>query len=290
MLRSSIILCCSLLAASASAQEVSFESPEGWAMAYTSTSTFNLGHNPPNAVDLGDMKLSATLSSIPRLSELQQRVGFGGAKDEDLNKSPVFGRIRFGVGLIWDTTLELSWTPPIEISGAQPQGVWGAAISRPVIQGDNLNLGVRLFATTGDVEADVTCSGDRVNTEPYSPGNTVGCIGASKDRLSVDHMGAEAILSYENLKSGITPWFSFASTRVDSSVKIDAPLSSGRELATIRSDGTVQTYSLGFSFNIGERQMISLATSYTPLDVERSTNLGDRDSFWNYSAEFSLFF
>ncbi len=45
------------------------------------------------ALDLGD---------IPRLSDAQQRVGFGGFKNEDLNKSPVFGRLRLALGLPHD--------------------------------------------------------------------------------------------------------------------------------------------------------------------------------------------
>ena len=65
-------------------------SPEGWAMAFMNASAQNLGQKPPRSVNIGDVSISAELSSIPYLSKEQQRIGFGGSKDEDLNKTPVF--------------------------------------------------------------------------------------------------------------------------------------------------------------------------------------------------------
>ena len=66
-------------------QEVDFSSPEGWGMAFMTTSSQNLGQMPPHSVNIKDISISAELSSIPRLSKEQQKIGFGGFKDEDLN-------------------------------------------------------------------------------------------------------------------------------------------------------------------------------------------------------------
>ena len=47
----------------------------------------------------GRWSVAAELGHIPRLSDAQRRVGFNGFKTEDLNKSPVFGRLRLWLGL-----------------------------------------------------------------------------------------------------------------------------------------------------------------------------------------------
>ena len=278
------------LSSSVLSYEVDFKSPEGWAMSYTSSSSLNLAQIAPNKVEVGDLSVSVELGSIPSLSNEQQKVGFNGLKDEDLNKSPIFGRIRFSLGLPWDITGEASITPPLEIDGAKPKTLWGLAFSRPFIEGESIEFGTRIFLTRGQVEADVTCSKETALIEPYKPGNLSGCIGTSNDQLSVDHEGIEFILAYKSSLKGFKPWISFASTQLNSSVKVDAPLQSGQELVNLSSEGTIQTYSLGVNYSLSERQILTFASSYTPLDVLRPVNLDDRDSFWNFKIGFALSF
>ena len=155
--------------------EVDFDSPEGWAMAYTTASSLNLNQSVTRSLEAGQFRIATEISSIPRLSEEQQKVGFNGVKDEDLNKSPIFGRLRLSIGLKWNTTAEISITPPFEISGAKPKKLWGLALARSLIEDDNLRLGVRFFMMRGKVEADVTCSSAKAKLEPYTPENPVGC-------------------------------------------------------------------------------------------------------------------
>ena len=271
-------------------QEVDFESPEGWAMAYTSASALNLGQTASDDLNKGNLRISAELSSIPSLSEEQQKVGFNGIKDEDLNKSPVFGRLRFSYGLNSDTFLELSWTPPFEIDGAKPENIWGLALSRKFIKRENVDLGIRIYISKGKAEADVTCSKDVIAIEPFTPGNLSGCIDISKDKLSIDHHGIEATLVFKNFGNGFTPWLTFASTQMDPSVKVDAPLRYGQELVNINTDGTTLTYSIGIDYALDRNKNLSLATSFTPLDVNRPVELSDRDSFWNFKIGYSLSF
>ena len=115
---------------------------------------------------------------------------------------------------------------------------------------------------------------------PYTPQNPVGCIGKSDDKLQMDHEGAELFLSFNNL-SATRPWISLASSNVDNSVKIDAPLEAGREIATIYSTGAIQTFSFGFNFDMGENWILNAASSYTPLDIQRPNNTSGNDNFWN---------
>jgi len=106
----------------------------------------------------------------------------------------------------------------------------------------------------------------------------------------VDHEGIEFILAYKSSLNGFKPWISFASTQLNSSVKVDAPLQSGQELVNLSSEGTIQTYSLGINYSLSERQILTFASSYTPLDVLRPVSLDDRDSFWNFKIGFALSF
>ena len=268
-------------------QNVDLDSPEGWAMAFMTASAQNLGQAPPHSVNVRDISFSAELSSIPRLSREQQRIGFGGFKDEDLNKSPAFGRLRANIGLPWNVDAEISWTPPLQINDSKPDHLWGAALSKPLFDNERISVGLRLFLLRGGVTASVTCSEDTINFAPYTLQNTAGCIGLSDDKLQMDHEGVEVFLSFNNT-SNIIPWISLASTNIDNAVGIDAPLEIGRERATVYSSGTIQTLSFGLNYDISENWSLNAASSYTPLDVQRPNDSSDNDNFWNVRAGLTI--
>ena len=261
-------------------QEVDFSSPEGWGMAFMTTSSQNLGQMPPHSVNIKDISISAELSSIPRLSKEQQKIGFGGFKDEDLNKSPAFGRIRASIGLPWDLNAEISWTPPIQINNSKPDNLWGAAVSKPIINNEKIGLGLRLFLVRGGAIASVTCSEDNLNFDLNTPQNSAGCIALSDDKLKMDHEGIEIFLSLNN-SSAILPWISLASSNLDNSVEINAPLEVGRERATVYSSGTTQTISFGFIYDFNDDWSFNASSSFTPLDVRRPNYNSSNDNFWN---------
>ena len=120
----------------------------------------------------------------------------------------------------------------------------------------------------------------------------VPCIAfdISKDKLSIDHQGIEATLVFKNLGNGFTPWLTLASTKMDPSVKVDAPLRYGQELVNINTNGTTLTYSIGIDYALDKNKILSFVTSFTPLDVNRPVELSDRDSFWNFKIGYSLSF
>ncbi len=261
---------------------VEFDSPEGWAMAYMTAAALNLGQAPPQRTAFGRVTFAAEAGSIPSLNADQQIVGFSGFKHEDLNKSPVFGRARASLGLFWDVTAEVSWTPPIELEGAKPDGLWGFALSRPLLGGDNWGLGVRLYALQGDVNADVSCSAEIAAVPEGSAGNPFGCRAPSDDRLEMDHYGGELILSFFELPFGLQPWVSVASTRMDPFTEVRALALGSIDISTVDTRGTAETYSAGLSYRLSDSWRINLASSYTPLDAERTPdNPGGQDNFWN---------
>ena len=262
------------------AEKVAFDSPEGWGMSYMTAASLNLSDKFPETLSLGQFNLSAEISTIPELNEKQQKIGFGGAKSEDLNKSPVFGRGKITTGFYWNSVIELSWTPPLEISGAKPDQMWGLAIAKQIYTNNAFNAALRLYQFNGKATASVTCSEEMVMQPLYSPGNISGCIGTSKDKIDMSHDGVEILFERESLM-GFKPWFSLASTRLKPSVQINAPLEFIQEEAFVETSGRLTTLNLGLNYKLSENWLLNLGTSYTPIDVRRPEMTGGNDNFWN---------
>ena len=177
--------------------------------------------------------------------------------------------------------MEVSYTPPLELKGAKPKNLWGIALSKQVINNDKLNLGLRYYNLSGKAVADVTCSQKTVNQPLYTAGNPSGCISTSKDKIDLGHQGFEIILASKNSVLNFSPWVSFATTKIDSSVRIDAQLELSREIAYVSTEGTLSTLNFGLNYPLSDKWVLNLGTSYTPLDANRPTPAGGDDDFWN---------
>ena len=269
-------------------QDVDFDSPEGWGMAYMSAASLSLSDSFPESVNFGEFIFSAEISTIPELNSKQQKIGFGGLKYEDLNKSPVFGKGKIKMGFYLDSILEFSFTPSIKIKGAKPNNLYGVALSKELLKNDSLSLGARIFSKSGNAIADVTCSKKVVSQPLYTAGNPSGCIKTSKDRIDLGHQGLEIILKPEYKNPKIEPWISFATTTIEPSVRIDAQLELTREIALVETKGTLNTFSLGMNYSLSDEWILFLGTSYTPLDVNRPNPAGGEDNFWNFRIGVSL--
>ena len=263
------------------AEKVAFDSPEGWGMSYMTAASLNLSDKFPETLPLGQFNLSAEISTIPELNEKQQKIGFGGAKSEDLNKSPVFGRGKITTGFYWNSIIELSWTPPLEIGGAKPEQMWGLAIAKQIYTNNAFNAALRLYQFNGKATAAVTCSEEMVMQPLYSPGNISGCIGTSQDKIDMSHEGVEILLERES-SNGFKPWFSVASTRLTPSVRINAPLEFIQEVAFVETSGRLTTLTFGLNYKLSDNWLLNLGTSYTPIDVQRPEMTGGNDNFWNF--------
>ncbi len=263
-------------------EKKSFERPEGWAMAHTLSSALNLGAAPARSPGLWQWQLSGEVASIPHLSREEQRVGFGGFKLEDMNKSPVFGRARVHVGLPHDITAEFSYTPPLEIDGARPQQLFGLALERALLQRNDWQLGARLYAVRGDGKGDITCSKRVASYTPGSADNPFGCIAPSRDTLRMDQEGIELMLSRAFQNGRLQPFVAVAGTRMHPYAHVKAQVFTTLDLSELESSGSTTTYTLGASYAATPRWRVSSAFSYTPLDVQRPpqyrTGNGD---FWS---------
>lgn len=259
-----------------------FDSPEGWAMAHTVSASLNLGAGPAAPMALWDWRVSAEMGSIPHLSREEQRVGFGGYKLEDMNKSPVFGRGRLHLGLPASITAELSWTPPLEINGGKPRNLVGLALERPLWQGDDWTVGGRIFAVRGDAKGDTTCSRSVASYAPGTAQNPYGCRAPSDDTLRMDHEGVELMVSRAIANGRWQPFAALASTHMTPYVEIEARVFDSLDLSELESSGTVQTLSVGTLYTLSPAWQVSMAASWTPLDVRRPPQYNSHNhDFWS---------
>ena len=150
---------------------------------------------------------------------MQQRVGFNGFKTEDLNKSPVFGRLRLQLGLPADWVAELGYTPPLTVDGVRSHDLFALAMGRRVIERGRYTLSVRAFGQYGEVHGDITCPGELAGI-PDSARNPYGCQAASHDRIKLNYYGIDLTSAWA---AGAWQWHAdLGVARTELEVQVDA--------------------------------------------------------------------
>jgi len=272
-----LIVCLGLQLNSAQAQfvndrreDLAFDRPESWAMAYVASITRFSGFGVPQQAPAGKINFSLEGSYVPHLSPSQRQVGLLGNKAEDLNKSPVFGRIRAEIGLPWGLQGEIGFVPPIQVNGSQPNALWSLALSRQLWEGDQWRFGIRAYAQDGTINGDITCDEDTVAGGTDFEINPFGCLSRSDDELTVDYYGLELSTAYRlNPESPLELYLSLAVDRLDLEVQVDAETINGLEQSLLLTEGTVETYTVGGSYGFTEKISLSAEIYYNPLEVNR---------------------
>ena len=250
-------------------ERLSPERPEAWAMAYLSATTLFLGAGRQDHETSPRFWLSAELAQIPRLSAGQRRIGFNGTKTEDLNKSPVFGRLRLGTALPAGFSLELGWTPPVEIDGARPRHLFAAAVSRPLVETASWKLAGRIFHQRGKVVGDFTCDRETASFEPGSARNPYGCRAPSSDTFRMDQTGIELGVLKRHRRFAVDSFASVAYTWMAPSTRVNARTFGVIDRSLLSARLEVPTVSLGLRFRPSDRWQVHAALSWTQLEVRR---------------------
>jgi hypothetical protein len=240
--------------------------PEAWAMNYVAASTFMTAFGATPALAPWSSSVALDLGDIPRLSQAQQRVGLGGIKQEDLNKSPVFGRIRFILGLPGDFVAELGYTPPLTIDGAQPLDLFALSIGHRLFEGDNFTLSAQAFGQHGRVHGDITCPAHLAGvTDPEQ--NPFGCRAPSNDYLMVNYYGLEATSEWtaESWHAHV----SLGAARTELAVQVDALTFNVRDRSRLVARGILPFGTIGASRDLDARWNLGLEVLYVPLRVQR---------------------
>jgi hypothetical protein len=262
------------------------ESPEAWAMFYTTAITLPAGFGTPQVREPGAIDVGLELGTIPSLSKGERTVGFDGIKEEDLNKSPVFARPSVSIGLPHDFSLVLAYVPPLEVYGLKPN-LFAAILERPLVQRAPWSLGARLYAQAGWVKGDITCSNEVASKPPGTSLNPFGCQERSSDEATQRYAGFELSASYriEALR-GLSPYAAISANYMDTKVHVNATTYGIVDRTRLVADDWIYGYSAGLSYPVDERLSVAAGMFYTPLQVRRDFNSTESasDDFWNFRA------
>jgi hypothetical protein len=247
-------------------ESVASDSPEAWAMRYFAGTTLMTSFGESANLAPWKWAVALELGSIPSLTDAQQQVGLGGSKQEDLNKSPVIGRMRVALGLPGAWVAELGYTPPLEIDGSRARNILAMAIGRRLLEHGGFTLSMRALGQLGKVEGDITCPARLAGVvDPEE--NRFGCRAASSDTFTANYYGVDASAALTG-----QDWSAYVSAgivRADLAVQVDAPLATRIERTLVTSDSDLVWFTLGARYEFAPRTSLAVEALYVPLDVRR---------------------
>lgn len=240
---------------------------EAWAMNYMAATTFLTGFGDDAVLARGHWSATLELGEIPRLSAAQRQVGLGGTKIEDLNKSPVFGRLRVSVGLPAGWLAEFGYTPPLTINGLRARGLIALALGHHVIERDGWAVSARVFGQHGSVFGDITCPADIAgNSDPAQ--NPYGCDAASHDRVDLNYYGADLLAG-----GGRRAWHWHGGAglvRTEFGVQLDALTFSFRDRSRLTANGVRRYLVAGVGRDLNPHWRVGAEVLYVPMSVRRA--------------------
>ena len=247
--------------------------PEAWAMQRATAVTLMTSFGPVPALAPGQWQGALELGHIPGLSTDEQRVGFRGTKQEDLDKSPVFGRARVLLGLPGGWVAELGYTPSLEIDGLRADDLFAAAIGRRLVAGERFTLSARAFGQHGGMRGDITCPAELAGIED-SARNPYGCQAPSKDRVTLNHYGLELTAGWQ-----ADAWLWHAgvgAVRSEPEVQVDALTYDVRDRSRLVARDVLPFATVGVQHGLGERWSVGVEVLHVPLTVRRTMD-ADRE-------------
>jgi len=240
--------------------------PEAWAMNYFTASSFMTGFGAVPRLRTGQWTAAIELGHIPRLSEEQRQVGFTGFKREDLNKSPVIGRLRGTVGLPGGWVAELGYTPPLEIDGTRTHDLVAVAFGRRLLARERFSLSARAFGQHGQVGGDITCPAELAGIDDTDR-NPYGCRRPSDDRLRLNYYGVELALAGGR---GTWQWHaSAAALRTETEVQVDAYTYGVHDRSRLVASDVLPALAIGASRPLSPHWRWGAEVLYVPLQVRR---------------------
>lgn len=264
------------------AETLEMSRPEAWAMAWMSQATAFQGFGPALAAVPGAVHVGVELGQLPHISSERRRVGHDGTKLEDLNKSPLFGRMRAWIGLPGSTTLELGWTPPLAIGGARARDMVAVALERPLWRRGNWMGSIRVAHRRGEVRGDITCSAEVAAAPPGSIGNPFGCRAPSDDRFRERASSVELMTALAMADGRVHPFASVTRTRLRVATQVDAEVFGVIDRSRLDARDTLGSAAVGVMTDAGGGWHWTLGLQWTPLEVRRQGYPAARnDDLWS---------
>ncbi len=265
--------------------------PEAWAMKYFSSTSLLTGYGPIDKREKGWIDLGLEIVEIPFLNEEERRVGFDGAKVENLNNAPISLRPIISFYLSEKISLSASYTPPIELWDVKAN-IFSFSLNWRAYEKGPLAAGLRFYGQKGAATGAFTCTEDNVRAGDDFVGNPWGCAEVSRDRVHMDYYGAEGSISYRMEKlNGLTPYFSVGWNHMRTKFKLDSSLFGQPDRRLEKAEGNTVSYSGGFVYPVNDKLSFGFQVFYTPLDVIRFPDtVSENDSLINVRAQFTYHF
>lgn len=253
--------------------------PEAWAMRYFASVFAQSGFGAPAETRWGALSLAVEVDTLPSLSEVDRTVGFGGTKQEALDRASWLARPRLTLGLPGQLEATLGWIPPIERSGVEGN-VFTASLGRGFDLAPAFRLGFRLVGERVTVRGDITCTAGEARAGGDPVRNPFGCERASDDELTTRAYGAEATFAWRPRGAGgVEVYLEAARRRLEAEFQVDALYGGFRDLSHLEHRGWLWGWGAGVGVPLGERFRFALQGFYAPLEVERRfpPEVGRRD-------------
>ena len=263
-------------------EALAFDRPEAWAMKYFTAVVLPTGMGVPARTSLGAARLGVEAGWIPALGAEERRVGFGGAKEEDLNKLPAYGRLRLAVGLPWQLTADATWAPPVEVEGAVAQP-FSLGIGRPLLEAGGFRLGARAYAGRVRARGSFTCA---AAAPPVAAGDTSAgdggaahdepgadmsdCLAPSHDVFHSRYAGLELGAAQRLARlGGLEAYLTASASYADLAFQVNAQLMTHVDRRRLETDGFLFLFASGLRLPLADRVGIVAEAAYAPLTVRR---------------------
>ena len=247
-------------------ESLASDRPEAWAMKYVTASTLMTAFGETQAPAAGQWGFALDLGYVPRLTDGQQRVGLNGTKSEDLNRSPVFGRLRLMLVLPGEFVAELGYTPPLTIRGVQSLGLAAIAIGHRIFEHDPFTMSVQAFGQHGRVQGDITCP-TRLAGVADRRQNPFGCEAPSNDHMMLNYYGLELTVGWT--AESWRAYSSVGAARTDLAVQVDAVTFGVRDRSRLTSRSVLPFATIGASRDLDAHWSLGVEVLHVPLYVQR---------------------
>ncbi len=247
-------------------EELDWNRPEAWAMKFFNSVSLMTGMGAPEERRTWSFEIGLELDSIPQLSEDQRRIGFNGAKVEDLNRLPVFFRPRLTIGMPAKLSLDIAWVPPVKLQSVTTN-LFAVGLERPFYTAGGLVLGGRIYGQIGTINGDFTCTEEEASHPPGSPDNIWGCEAPSDDELTLNYVGLAFTGGYR-VKKTMFHW-GLAANYMDMEFQVNALTDGLLDHTRLLADGWTWSVNGGASWDLSKRFSIAAEVFFSPFEVIR---------------------
>lgn len=267
------------------AEQLTFDRPESWALAYFTSATLLSGLETPAARKPGDLSIGLELGWLPSLNAAQRRVGYNGIEEQDLNKAPFMPRPRVTIGLPARFSLIVAAIPPVPMFGLKTSLV-AIGLERPIVETPRWAVGLRGYGQIGRSQGSYTCPPRVLAFQPGSSANDGGCQAPSSDVASLRYLGGEASIAYRTeAEHRLSPHAAIGVSYMDVAFQVDALTFGYLDHTRYLSHGTAISGSGGMSYGLTSRFMLGVDVFYSPLTVRRGFAAPlQTDGFFNVRA------